>query len=189
MSQASAVAHPGQINGVDVGALFNVIKAIQADPGLAKFNFRASNQWQGCDKTRTTIKDFAGARQTHRTSGPSFVVDSGEPPVLLGTDSAPNAGEYLLHTLASCITTSIAYHAAANAVEIGAIDSNLEGDIDLRGFLGLSPDVRKGFSDIRVHMRVKTDARANRIRDFASMSPMLEMVSKATPVALEIETY
>lgn len=189
MSQASAVAHPGQINGVDVGALFNVIKAIQADPGLAKFNFRASNQWQGCDKTRTTIKDFTGARQTHRMSGPRFAIDSGEPPVLLGTDSAPNAGEYLLHTLASCITTSIAYHAAANAVEIEAIDSDFEGDVDLRGFLGLSPNVRKGFSDIRVTMRVKTDARAERIRDFASMSPMLEMVSKATPVALEIETY
>ncbi|MBS0386182.1 MAG: OsmC family protein [Proteobacteria bacterium] len=189
MSQANALAQPGRVNGVDVGALFNVIKAIQADPGLARFNFRASNQWQGCEKTRTTIKDFTGARQTHRSNGPSFVVDSGEPPVLLGEDRAPNAGEYLLHTLASCITTSIAYHAAANAVEIEAIDSDLEGDVDLRGFLGLSSDVRKGFSDIRVRMRVKTDARANRIREFASMSPMLEMVSKATPVALEIETY
>lgn len=189
MSQVSAVTHPGLVNGVDVGALFNVIKAIEADPGLAKFNFRASNQWRGCEKTRTTIKEFTGARQTHRKDGPSFSIDSGEPPVLLGTDSAPNAGEYLLHTLASCITTSIAYHAAANAVEVDAIDSNLDGDVDLRGFLGLSPDVRKGFSNIRVRMRVKTDARANRIRDFASMSPMFEMVSKATPVALEIETY
>lgn len=188
MSNA-AVAHPGFVNGIDVGALLGVVRAIRSDASLAKFNFRAVNKWIGGDKTRSAIKEFSGAGQEHRVDDQGFFVESGEPPVLLGDNKAPNAGEYLLHTLIACITTSAVYHAAANAVEIDAIESEVEGDIDLQGFLGISPDVRKGYSAISVRMRVKTRASAERIKQFASMSPMLEMVSKAAPVSLEIATY
>jgi uncharacterized OsmC-like protein len=177
------------INGVDVGALLGIARAIRSDAGLAKFNFRAVNRWMGGDKTRSAIKEFSGAGQEHRANAPGFFVDSGEPPVLLGEDRAPNAGEFLLHTLIACITTSVVYHAAANAIEIDAIESEIDGDIDLRGFLGLSADVRKGYNNIHVRMRVKTRATAARIKELASMSPMLEMISKAAPITLDIVTY
>lgn len=188
MSNTVAATSPGMVNGVDVGVLFGVIKAIRSDADLAKFNFRAVNRWLGGEKTRSAIKEFSGAGQEHRVGAQSFLVDSGEPPVLLGEDTAPNAGEFLLHTLISCITTSMVYHAAANAVAIEAVESEIDGDIDLRGFLGISPDVRKGYSAIRVRMRVKSRASASRLKEFASMSPMLEMVSKAAPVSLNLET-
>src|SRR4051812_30216828 len=91
------------VNGVDVDRLGATIDHITADPALANFQFRARNHWIDGGHSRTEIKDFygAGKEDTSRTS--PFTVDTDEPQVLLGTDSAPNAGEHLLHALASCI--------------------------------------------------------------------------------------
>jgi len=177
------------VNGVNVTALFDTIGAIKTNAELAKFNFRASNKWLGSEKTRTTIKDFTGALQEHRTNSTGFVAESGEAPVLLGTDHAPNAGEWLLHALISCMTGTVVYHAAASNIVVEAIDSKIDGDIDLRGFLGLSKDVRKGYTAIRVRMRVKTKATPESIKALANFSPMLDVVSRSVPVSLDIETY
>ena len=78
------------VNGVDVTALMDTIGAIKRNPEIAKFIFRATNEWMGGDKNRTTIKDFTGALQKQRTGVQAFIADNGEPEVLLGNDEAPN---------------------------------------------------------------------------------------------------
>ena len=83
-----------------------------------------------------------------------------EPPVLIGGDQGANPVEFVLHALAACLTTTMVYHAAARGIEIGAVSSELEGDIDVRGFMGLAPDVRKGYSAVRVKMSVESAAPA-----------------------------
>ena len=178
-----------KLNGVNVTALFETVEAVKGNAAIAKFNFRATNTWLGGEKNRSTIKDFSGALAEHRTEGKSFVVDNGEPEVLLGEDKAPNPVEWLLHALIGCMTTTTAYHAAVRNIAIEAIDSSLDGDIDLRGFLGLSEEVRKGYSAIRVRMRVKTKADAATIKALAAMSPVFDTVSRSVPVSVEIETY
>ena len=100
------------VNGVDLDRLSGTIDAVTADPALARFQFRARNHWIDGGYSRTTIKDFYGAGQEDATRTQPFTVDSDEPPVLLGQNLAPNAGEHLLHALASCLTGTIAYHAA-----------------------------------------------------------------------------
>lgn len=182
------VAAAATVNGINVTALGETIAAIKTNPELGKFNFRATNHWLGAEKTRTTIRDFTGALQEHRTDSKGFTVDTGEPPVLLGIDHAPNAGEWLLHALIGCVTGTIIYHAAARNIVIDAIDSKIDGDVDLRGFLGLSDQVRKGYTVIRVRMRVKTSAALAVIRELATFSPMLDVVSRSVPVSLDIET-
>jgi len=177
------------VNGLDSAALLAVIDAVKSNAEIARFNFRLTNKWLGGEKTRSLVKEFTGALQTHRTDAKGFVLDSGEPPVLLGEDTAPNPGEWLLHSLVSCLTTAIAYHAAARGIAIAAIESEIEGDIDLRGFLGLAAEVRKGYSAVRVRMRVRTTAEAATIENLASYSPMLEVVSGSVPVSLKIEVY
>jgi uncharacterized OsmC-like protein len=179
---------PAIVNGVNVTALLETIAAIEANPEIAKFNFRARNVWLGGDRNRSTIKDFTGALQEHRGGVQAFIADNGEPEVLLGDDSAPNPVEWLLHALIGCMTTTLAYHAAAHGVAIDAIESELEGDLDLRGFLGLAPDVRKGYSAIRVRMRVKTEASADEVRRLTQMSPVLDVVSRSVPVSVSVET-
>lgn len=189
MSSATAkIERSNFVNGVNVASLFEVIDAVKTNSEVAKFNFRLTNKWLGGVKTRSTIKEFSGALQTHRADAKGFVVDTGEPPALLGEDTAPNPGEWLLHSLVGCLTTAIVYHAAARSIAIESIESQVDGDVDLRGFLGLASGVRKGYSALRVHMRVKTDAEQATIESLAAYSPMLEVVSGSVPVSLTIET-
>ena len=177
------------LNGVNVGALFETIEAVKGNAAIAKFNFRATNIWLGGEKNRSKIKEFTGALTEHRTDGQAFVFDNGEAQVLLGEDKAPNPVEWLLHALIGCMTTTTAYHAAARNIAVEAIDSKIEGDVDLRGFLGLSEEVRKGYNAIRVHMRVKTKANAATIKALTAMSPVFDTVSRSVPVTVDIETY
>lgn len=186
--QNPATAQPVVRNGVDVSALFATLDAVKANPDIARFQFRASNSWQGGDHNHTTIDDFHGALQDIPHAR-AFELDNGEPPVLLGRDDNPNPVEYVLHALVGCLTTTMAYHAAARGIDIEAIDSRLEGDLDLRGFLGLSDAVRKGFSAIRVVMRVKSAASAPVLRELAKYSPVYDIVSNSLPVEVRVETY
>jgi len=190
MSNATSTeSEPKIMNGVNVTTLFDTIDAVKGNAAIAKFNFRAANTWIGGDKNRSTIKEFTGALQEQRTNGKSFVFENGEHPVLLGEDKAPNPVEWLLHALIGCLTTTTAYHAASRGIAIDAIDSQIEGDLDLRGFLGLSEDVRKGYSAIRVHMRVKTKAEPATIKSLTAMSPVFDTVSRSVPVTVDVETY
>lgn len=189
MPAVQAATAPAIVNGVNVTALFETVEAIKHNPEIAKFNFRATNVWRGGDRNRSTIKAFTGALSEQRTGVQAFIADNGEPDVLLGNDEAPNPAEWLLHALIGCMTTTTAYHAAAHNIVIEAIDSEIDGDLDLQGFLGLREDIRKGYQALRVRMRVKTKADAETIESLTRMSPILDVVSKSVPVSVAVETY
>src|SRR6266540_2580845 len=127
-------------NGVDIEQLYGTLDAIKADPLLAKFQFRARNRWIDGAHNRTTIRDFYGAGQEDGSRAEAFVVDAGEPAILLGTDTGPNPAEYLLHALAACLTTSIVYVASARKVELTSVESTLTGEMDVRGALGVDDE-------------------------------------------------
>ena len=137
-------------NGVDTEQLFGTLDAIKADPSLARFQFRARNRWIDGAHNRTTIRDFYAANQEDTSRAEEFVIDAGEPAILLGTDTGPNPAEYLLHALAACLTTSLVYVAAARGVHLTEVESTLEGDMDVQGALGLSR---------RVPQRLRADPR------------------------------
>jgi len=175
------------INGVPVERLKETIQAVRQDPGLADFQFRATNQWLGGSQNRSKIKDFFGAGQEDTTRSEPFVLDNDEPEVLLGKDQAPNPVEFLLHGLAGCLTTTMVCHAAARGIEIESVSSSLEGDIDIRGFLGLSDQVPRGFKTIRVRVRVKSDAPAEKLAELSRYSPVYNTLVNPVPVEVIIE--
>ena len=175
------------INGVDVQELGNKAKALAQDPELAKFQFRAENRWLDTGHNRTTVKDFHGVGQEISRAEP-FALDADEPPVLLGGDCAANPVEHLLHALVSCLTTSLVYHAALRGIKIDEVESTMEGDLDVRGFMGLSGEVRKGYQNIKVTFRVKADAPKETLEELARYSPVLDVVTNGTPVSLQVET-
>jgi uncharacterized OsmC-like protein len=145
------------VNGIDLSVLTETVNAIRKDPELGKCRFRARNKWVEGNQNCTMVSDFYGAKseQRHRQE---FEMHADEPPILAGRDSAANPAEHLLHALASCMTTSLVAHAAVKGIRIEEMESELEGDIDLNGFLGLNPDAPKGYTDIRMKVRVKTDS-------------------------------
>jgi uncharacterized OsmC-like protein len=187
--QPAAVQEPVYMNGVNVTGLFETIKAVQADSELAKFQFRANNTWMEGGHNRSTIQGFYGCRAEDKSRTEPFILDADEPPVLLGQDTGANPVEFVLHALAACLTTTMVYHAASRGIEIEAVDSSLEGDLDLRGFLGISAEVRKGYQKIRVRMRVKSDADPEKLRALAQFSPVYDVVSNSVPVDVVVETY
>ena len=186
---ATALKTPTTINGVDVTALGETLAAVQAKPSLGQFRFRNRNAWLGGSVNRSTIKSFYGAGQEDTTRTKPYSFDCDEPTVLCGTERGANPVEYLLHALAGCMTTTMVYHSASRGVTIEALESNIEGDIDIRGFTGLAADVPKGYREIRVDFRVKTDAQPEFLADLARMSPVFNTIAGSVPVKVKVETY
>ncbi len=185
-TQTATTPTPVKSNGVDVDYVLGVIDQIKGNADIANFQFRASNQWIDGGHNRSRVKEFYGACKEDDTRTEPFVIEADEPPILASNDKAPNPVEYVLHGLASCLTTTLAYHAAVRGIEIDAISSELEGDLDLRGFLGLSDEVRKGYHHVRVTMNVKSDAPADQLKELAMFSPVYDMVSNSLPVELTV---
>jgi len=179
-------------NGVDTQQLFGTLDAVKEDPGLAKFQFRARNHWIDGAHNRTTIRDFYAARQEDTSRTAEFTLDAGEPAILIGTDTGPNPAEALLHALAACLTTSLVYVAAARGVRLTEVESTLEGDMDVRGALGLSDEVRNGFESIRVSFRVSGDAPEEKLQELMARaqqrSAVFDMVTNGVPVSVELQT-
>ena len=179
------------INGVDTASLSETMAAIERTPSLASFQFRAENHWLGAGHNRTTIKEFYGAGKEDDERTQPFVLYNDEPPVLLGRDCGANPVENLLHALAGCLTTSLVYHAAARGITVHAVESRFEGDLDLRGFLGMSPEVRNGYENIRVTFKVNADASDAQIAELVELaqkrSPVFDVITHGVPVDVRAE--
>jgi uncharacterized OsmC-like protein len=178
------------LNGVDVDQLVQTVGAIQSNPALARFTFRAQNRWVDGGHSRTSIQGFYGAGAEDTSRADVFVLEGDEPPVLLGKNAGPNAVEAVLHALASCLAVGVAYNAAAKGIAIEDLTLDLEGDLDLHGFLGLSSDVRPGYEVIRVTCRVKADAPREQIEELLAYvertSPLLDILRNPVPVAVRL---
>ena len=178
------------VNGVRVDDFFRTVDAIKATPSIAKFNFRIHNQWVDAAKNRSAVDMFYGARQEQLRSKP-FVLEADEPLALLGTDTAANPVEHLLHALAACMTTSMVYHAAAHGIQIQKVESSLEGDIDLQGFLDLDKNVRNGFRGIRVNFKIKADIPDEKLQEVCQLgpghSPVFDSLTNGVPVSVTAE--
>ncbi|HJT69155.1 MAG TPA: OsmC family protein [Terriglobales bacterium] len=178
------------INGVMVDDLVTTIDAIKSTPSIAKFKFRIRNQWGGGSQNRSTAEKFFGANQFLSHPRP-FVLEADEPGVLLGQDTAANPVEHLLHALASCITTSMVYHAAARGIQILQVESSFEGDLDLHGFLDLDKGVRNGYQGIRVNFKVKADVPDDQLEEIVKLgtshSPVFDSLTNGVPVSVTTE--
>jgi uncharacterized OsmC-like protein len=175
-----------RLNGVDLETLMGTVNAIKDDPGLGACRFRARNAWLGGNHNRSTVTGFHGARQ-EIAHAQTFTMDADEPAILAGNDAGANPVEHLLHALASCLTTSMVAHAAVRGIEIDELESELEGDIDLRGFLGLARDVPKGYTCIRAKFRVRTKPEnVPRLRELASFSPVFNTISQGADVQVDV---
>ncbi len=136
-------------NGIDVDQLVGTIEAIKKDPNLGVFTFRASSSWEDGTYNKGTIQAFTHAGVEDETRATPFVLEGDEPPILLGSNKGPNAVELLLQALGFCYAVGYVANAAARGIEISRMEYQIEGDLDVRPFLGLDGP-RPGFTEIRV---------------------------------------
>ena len=183
----ATVNSSNRVNGINLNVLNETVRAIQGDPELGQCHFRARNKWIEATHNCTTISGFYGAKQEmpHKQE---FELHADEPPILAGNDDGANPVEHLLNALASCVTTSMVAHAAVRGIQIEELESELEGDIDLRGFLGLDPQVPKGYTNIRVKFKVKTDQdNVEKLKRLAAFSPVYNTLIQGTQVDIQVE--
>lgn len=178
------------VNGVNVSQLFSTIEIIKTNPDVSKFKFRATNTWQNGTYNRATVKDFYGALQEDDTRSPmEFAID--EPPVLLGENKGANPVEYLLVGLSGCLTTSMVAHAAARGIELKSVQSRLEGDLDVQGFLGLSETIPVAYREIRVSFKIEADITDQEKEELLEMaqkySPVFNTVTRSIPVRVTLD--
>jgi uncharacterized OsmC-like protein len=141
-----------RVNGLDLAALGEVVEAIGKDPKQAQVAFDVTTRWTGQTRSETTVDGFtmAGERigRTHK-----IVAD--EPCELLGGDSAPNPQELLMAAFNACITVGYVAGAAVKGITLDSLEIKTRGELDLRGFLGLSDDVPPGYESIAYEVKIK----------------------------------
>ena len=156
-------------NGVNVEALLGAREALAQAPEAAKFQWRASCEWQNGTHSANTVEGFfgLGEEQHHRTSS-SFDVD--HPEVFASEDHGPTPVEYVLVGLAGCLTAGVAAVAQNREIQLHKVSATIEGSMDVRGILGMDSDVRNGFSDITVTYDIEADATPDEVRAIVAQS-------------------
>lgn len=177
------------MNGVDVPTLLGTVAFVGDNPDVAKFQFRAKSEWIDGTHSRGTVNGYYGAGG-EQSRNQNFVVEADHPAVLCGADNAPTPVEYLLTGLAACITAGIGNIASARQIELKSVRTSVEGDIDLRGLLGLDETVRNGFNAIRVKVAVEGSADATKlaavVQQSVARSAVFDMLSNGTDVTVEV---
>ena len=178
------------LNGVDTATLFATIGAVRDQPELAQFRFRTVHDWVSGTHSEGRFPGFYGAGQEHTHVHPT-VVRADHPAVLVGNDNGPTPAELLLNALGACLTAGIGNIAAARGIELKDVRCRVEGDIDLRGLLGIDDTVRNGFGSIRVVFSVDGDADAERLARLVGQSvarsAVFDVLTHGTAVTVEVD--
>jgi uncharacterized OsmC-like protein len=142
------------VNGLDLQALGEVVEEIQKDSSKAIVGFDVITKWKGQTRSETTVTGFtlAGERvQRNHT----IVAD--EPFELLGSDGAPNPQELLMAAFNACITVGYVAGASLKGITLDSLEIRTKGELDLRGFLGLSDNVAPGYQNVDYEVRISGD--------------------------------
>lgn len=176
-------------NGVNTAALLGAREAFEQAPQAAQFTLRSTCEWLDGTYNRNLINGFFGLGQ-EQTRKKTFKIESDHPEVFAAADRAPAAPEILLSALASCLTAGVAAVAQHRGIQLRSVTATVEGDVDVRGILGMDPELRNGFSAVRVTFKVKADATSDEIKALVAQaqkrSAVFDIVTNPTNVAVSV---
>ena len=178
------------LNGFDLEALENTVIGLKGNPKIAEFKFKATNEWDSGPRNTSHIQGFYGACQNDTTRATPFIYSTDMPAVLNGTNVAPSPPEFLLHTLASCITTSMMLLASANGIKVDEVTVRAEGDINLNGFLGLDSCILKEYEQIKISIDVEGDLTSDEkytLLELAKKSPIYNTIVNPVSVSVSLD--
>ncbi len=185
----SITESPSVSNGVNVEALLGAREAMTGAPEAAQFQWRAGCEWVNGTHSRTTVKNFfgVGAEQSHRET---FTVETDHPELFAAEDMGPTPAEMILVGLAGCLTAGIASVATNRGIQLNSVKATLEADMDLQGILGIDPEVRNGFSGIKVSFEIDADATQEEIEALVAQSQkrsaVYDALANPTPISVEV---
>ena len=176
-------------NGVNVEALLEARNALTDAPEAAEFTWRATNEWLRGTHSRTTIEQYSGLGADHNHKS-TFSYEADHPEVFAAEDQAPTPVEFVLVGLASCLTAGVAAVAQNRGIQLESVKATVEGDMNILGILGADPEVRNGFSGIRVNYDIDADASAEDIEALVAQSQkrsaVFDALTNPTDVTVEV---
>jgi uncharacterized OsmC-like protein len=176
-------------NGVNVDALLEAREALSGAPEAAQFTWRATCNWENGTHSHSAIEGFfgLGEEQHHRTT---FEFDADHPEIFASEDHGATPVEYILVGLASCLTAGVAAVAQNREIQLKSVSATLEGGMNVLGILGADPDVRNGFSDIKVHYDIDADASPEDIEALVAQSQkrsaVFDIITNPTNVTVDV---
>ena len=176
-------------NGVNVEALLGVRDALADTPDIAQFQWRATTSWVRGTHSQSSVESFYGfgEEQQHRTT---FTYDADHPLQFAAEDNGVTPVEYVLVALGSCLTAGIAAVAQQRKIQLSSVSATIEASMDLHGILGADPDVRNGFSDIKVSYDIDADASPKDIEALVAQSQkrsaVYDCITNPTNVTVEV---
>jgi uncharacterized OsmC-like protein len=176
-------------NGVNVEFLLGARGLLTDQPDAAKFEWRATCEWENGTHSRSTVEGFfgLGEEQKHRTQR---IFDADHPELFMSEDNGVTPVEYVLVGLASCLTAGVAAVAQNREIQLRSVSATIQGAMDVRGILGVDSDVRNGFSDIRVTYTIDADASPDDIEALVAQSQkrsaVYDIITNPTNVTVEV---
>ena len=184
-----SVAKPPVDNGVNVEALLEARAALADAPDIAKFKWRATTSWLRGTHSQSNVESFYGLgdEQQHRTI---FTHDADHPLQFAAEDNGATPVEFALVALGSCLTAGIAAVAQQRQIQLRSVNATIEADMDIHGILGADPEVRNGFSGVRVHYDIDADASPQEIEALVAQSQkrsaVFDILANPTNITVDV---
>jgi uncharacterized OsmC-like protein len=175
---------PKIVNGLDVDALFALIDGVKQDSANGKTSWRVATSWQGQTRSRSQVEGYAiGGQEVARR----FSIDIDEPAELGGSNRFANPQEHLIAALNACMTVGYVAQCAVHGIKLESLTIETEGDIDLRGFLGIDPTVPRGYEQLKYTVRIKGSGTPEQFAEVheAVMATSPNFYNMSQPIALK----
>lgn len=172
------------VNGLDVAALHGVVKAVSEDPSRGTAAFRVKSRWTGGTRSEADVESYEiGGQRVDRL----FRMRADEPAELLGSNTAPNPQEILMAALNACMMVGYVAGASVRGITLDTLEIETAGELDLRGFLGIDPNVKPGYDKLRYTVRIKGDGTPEQFREIHEtvMKTSPNYFNMAKPIPLE----
>ncbi|MEX1109004.1 MAG: OsmC family protein [Dongiaceae bacterium] len=174
------------VNGIDVDALMGVVQDVTAAPAKGMVEFRVKSAWKGQTRSEATVESYKLGGETFNRR---FTFGIDEPLELLGENTAPNPQEYLMAALNACVMVGYVAGAAIRGIKLESVEIETQGELDLRGFLGIDPDVKPGYDRLHYTVRIKGNGTTEQFREIhetvIKTSPNYFNIAK--PVAIDAD--
>ncbi|WP_428410036.1 OsmC family protein [Hyphococcus sp.] len=146
---------PEIVNGLNVDDVKALIASAAAGPENNGTKWKVSSAWQGRTHNRSKVTSFhMGGEEVNR----EFTIDIDEPEELGGANKYANPQEHLLAAINSCMMVGYVAQCALRGIALDSLEIDIEGDIDLRGFLGLDENTAAGYESLTYTVRISGDA-------------------------------
>ena len=140
------------VNGIDTEGVKSLIGHVAKDPANAMTHWHVSSSWKGGTRSDTKVSGYGFGKEQIKKD---FTISVDEPTELGGTNQFANPQEHLLGAMNACIMVGYVVGCSMAGIELEELRIETEGDIDLRGFLGLDPNIKPGYDEISYTVHIK----------------------------------